>query len=611
MKKTAWTAEEDKKLLDLYDQQGPKWSVIARQIPGRTDDACSKRYREALDPSLKKDVWTPEEDQKLNQAHNQHGMKWGLIGQELQRSGLACRNRCCLTQPCRSGQLLKRVRWRLIERKRAARAALVLEDSGHRTLSIVTQRLSHESVSFFPYSQLGNTFRESSPPSGSPLTPSIYSHPTPSPNAALCGPIPCALPEEQTATLHDHRLLDPQAHTPFHRPGTITIYNDAQHSLTDFIMNQQDLEPLLSAIFGQPSPCGRANECVCLHDFGTTSATIQGATTAEPPHTDAREVSSIGLDRFQDLSSKAILTNDGTANYSDYFDSMTTARDTASIRECQADMISTDNTVNRLQNFDLESFSRNTMTSSEPLNFELGTVLADIMTDVRASDFRSHDGTNKPLDFDLQTLPLSSDFPTEHSRYLGFEALPVNGTITNHSQDSENAPRSPRRHSDLPSDPLLTDSLLSGPAQSGCTRSDPMQFLQPDSLRIGSLSPDPIQSNPLRTHSLQFDLWKSSNFTDIVPLLPRETSYPGLNFSSSHDDLSSTQSTPFTTSLSMSPISSPDSLSPALPNKQLPTGSTQHLQDSLSSVPRRQKPRKTKGPDAASRLSSNLPLSSE
>jgi hypothetical protein len=536
-----------------------------------------------------------------------------MIGQQLQRSGLACRNRCCLTLPCRSSQLLKRVRWRLIERKRAARAALVLEDSGLRTLSIVTQRPSHESVSLFPYSHLGNTFRESSPPQGSPvLTPSISPHPTSSPNVVLCGPTPRALPEEQTATPHDHWLPNPQAHIPSQRPGTITIYNDAHHSLTDFIMNQQDLGPLLSAIFGQPSPCGTANESVGLRDFATTSATIQGATIAEPPHTDAREVSSSGFDRFQDLNSKAILTNDGTANHSEYFDSMTTAKDTASIRESQADMIAIDNTVNQLQNFDLETFSRDTMTSNDPLNFELGTILADIMTDVRASDFRSHVVTDKPLDFDIETFPLSSDFPTEHSRDFAFEALLANGSIADHSRDSDLAPRSPHQPSDLPFNPLLIDSLPSGPTQFGCTRLDPMQFLQSDSLEIGPLSPDPIQSNTLQTHSLQFDLWKSSNFSDIVPLLPRETSYPGLNFSSSHDDLSSTLSTPFTTSSSMSPISSPNSMSPAdLPNEQLPIGSMLHLQDSLSSVPRLRKPRKTKGPDPASRLSSNLPLSSE
>lgn len=93
VKKTAWTTEEDQKLRSLYTIHGSKWAVIARNISGRTDDACSKRYREALDPALKRDEWTSEEDGKLLDAYARLGGKWGLIGQELNRSGLACRNR--------------------------------------------------------------------------------------------------------------------------------------------------------------------------------------------------------------------------------------------------------------------------------------------------------------------------------------------------------------------------------------------------------------------------------------------------------------------------------------------------------------------------------------
>ncbi|KAF8559370.1 hypothetical protein OG21DRAFT_1503273 [Imleria badia] len=103
VKKTAWTREEDDLLLELYKIHSAKWAVIARNIPGRTDDACSKRYREALDPSLKKHDWTADEDEKLIDAHNRLGGKWGRVGQELQRSGLGCRNR-----------------WRLLQRKRAS-----------------------------------------------------------------------------------------------------------------------------------------------------------------------------------------------------------------------------------------------------------------------------------------------------------------------------------------------------------------------------------------------------------------------------------------------------------------------------------------------------------
>lgn len=93
MKKSAWTPDEDQLLLDLFEKFPSRWAQIARQIPGRTDDACSKRYRESLDPTLKKDEWTREEDEKLMEAYNRIGGKWGQVGQELQRSGLGCRNR--------------------------------------------------------------------------------------------------------------------------------------------------------------------------------------------------------------------------------------------------------------------------------------------------------------------------------------------------------------------------------------------------------------------------------------------------------------------------------------------------------------------------------------
>ncbi|KAI9462329.1 hypothetical protein BJY52DRAFT_1256337 [Lactarius psammicola] len=102
IKKSAWTKDEDEKLMSLYKLYGTKWSVIARQIPGRTDDACSKRYREALDPALKKDEWTQDEDAKLLGLYAQMGGRWVQVGQQLQRSSLGCRNR-----------------WRLLERKRS------------------------------------------------------------------------------------------------------------------------------------------------------------------------------------------------------------------------------------------------------------------------------------------------------------------------------------------------------------------------------------------------------------------------------------------------------------------------------------------------------------
>ncbi|KAJ7807497.1 Homeodomain-like protein, partial [Mycena olivaceomarginata] len=93
LKKSTWTPAEDRLLIDLYTTNGPKWSIIAEKILRRTDDACSKRYREKLDPNLKKIEWTPGEDIKLKEAYDRIGSNWSSIGQALQRGGLDCRNR--------------------------------------------------------------------------------------------------------------------------------------------------------------------------------------------------------------------------------------------------------------------------------------------------------------------------------------------------------------------------------------------------------------------------------------------------------------------------------------------------------------------------------------
>lgn len=100
VKKTAWTKDEDQLLLKLYKANGPKWSSIARKITGRTDDACSKRYREALDPRLKKGEWTDEEDALMYEVLDRHGPgSWKEVGNKLNRSSLGCRNRYEPTNP--------------------------------------------------------------------------------------------------------------------------------------------------------------------------------------------------------------------------------------------------------------------------------------------------------------------------------------------------------------------------------------------------------------------------------------------------------------------------------------------------------------------------------
>lgn len=61
--KGAWTEEEDELLRSLVAKYGPKrWSLIAQNLPGRIGKQCRERWYNHLDPSVKKEWWTPEED---------------------------------------------------------------------------------------------------------------------------------------------------------------------------------------------------------------------------------------------------------------------------------------------------------------------------------------------------------------------------------------------------------------------------------------------------------------------------------------------------------------------------------------------------------------------
>jgi len=48
-----WTSEEDAALLKSVTKYGKRWYEVARALPGRTDDQCAKRYKDAVDPSIR------------------------------------------------------------------------------------------------------------------------------------------------------------------------------------------------------------------------------------------------------------------------------------------------------------------------------------------------------------------------------------------------------------------------------------------------------------------------------------------------------------------------------------------------------------------------------
>lgn len=78
--KGSWTEEEDDLLTELVEKYGFKrWSAIAKSLPGRIGKQCRERWYNHLDPAIKKDAWTEEEERTLAYYHRIFGNKWADI----------------------------------------------------------------------------------------------------------------------------------------------------------------------------------------------------------------------------------------------------------------------------------------------------------------------------------------------------------------------------------------------------------------------------------------------------------------------------------------------------------------------------------------------------
>lgn len=76
--------QEDNLLRRLIKQHGPKnWSVIASGIVGRSGKSCRLRWCNQLNPEVKKEPFSQWEDAIVVRAHKFHGNKWAVIAKLL------------------------------------------------------------------------------------------------------------------------------------------------------------------------------------------------------------------------------------------------------------------------------------------------------------------------------------------------------------------------------------------------------------------------------------------------------------------------------------------------------------------------------------------------
>ena len=82
--KGSWNKDEDDRILKLVDVYGKCWSKISKVLNTRNGKQIRDRYINVLDPDIKKGKFTEEEDKHLIKLYLENGPKWATISKHFE-----------------------------------------------------------------------------------------------------------------------------------------------------------------------------------------------------------------------------------------------------------------------------------------------------------------------------------------------------------------------------------------------------------------------------------------------------------------------------------------------------------------------------------------------
>ena len=78
--RSKFTESEDKKLLELVNKYGENsWALVSSEMENRSTRQCRDRYKHYISPQINQSAWTAEEDKLLVEKVDSIGERWKIL----------------------------------------------------------------------------------------------------------------------------------------------------------------------------------------------------------------------------------------------------------------------------------------------------------------------------------------------------------------------------------------------------------------------------------------------------------------------------------------------------------------------------------------------------